>query len=194
MYLNYIMELLAAIISLGFFLILIVEFIIKLFNADNSDLKKAEDIHSLKFIDLKMGYSTKLQYENYFIIVACLVFSIVTIEWKIKYVIFSAVFLGLIYLISIPGNKQFKFYNDYFEITSPFNIFFSNKRIKYENIKAYEIKRGMYNFHALVLTFKSDKKLKIEFKPAGYFDDELVVNLVLKEKINLGMDLSPHYD
>jgi len=181
------MKLFTIIFVFGLILIYLTGIIARRFNENYRILKNAESIGDLIFINLNYGYSTKIQFENYYVFLGCCCFSLmflVSDGFQLRILFLMIGFIGFIYMISISPNKRFRFYDEYFEITSPLNPFFVNKRIQYHKIAKFDLKCGLYNFHKLTLFFISGKRLKVEFNPANHFNDEKIINIILKDRIN----------
>jgi hypothetical protein len=180
-------------------LILLLEMTIFLFevfrasvNQKNKQLRIANSLSDVDFIDLNKGFKTNISWFriSMFVAYVVLVFSLFDfrknnlVEEFIVYLSVGA----LIYVIALLNIKVFTFYNDYFVINSPFDFLFKQKTIEYSSLEDFRLYRALYNSYILSLQIKGSKPLKIEFSASSIPSNSLIIRIILNSKTGLKKD------
>jgi hypothetical protein len=161
-------------------------------NPKNKQLRKANSLHNIDFIDLDKGFKTNISWFRISMFVAFVVLVLILFDFRKdnlfeEFIVYLS--LGaLIYVIALLNIKVFTFYNDYFIIKAPFDFLFKQKAVEYSAIEDFRLYRALYNSYILSLQIKGSKLLKIEFSASSIPRNNLIIRIILNSKTGLKKD------
>jgi hypothetical protein len=173
-------------------LLFLVELILSVTSPKNRELRKADKLEQISFIDLSEGYRTSISIFRISLFISFILLLVLNIGHfsfgNIESFLLVVVAFLLVYLVSLFNIKTFIFYDEYFIVSAPFNPFRANTMIEYENLHDFRLFRALYNSYYLSIELKNGEKKKIQFSASFLPRNDLSIRIILNSKAQLGKD------
>ena len=169
------------------------EVLFSIFNAKNKQLRKAESIEDLDFIDLEEGVTTGISWFRVSLVISYVLLVLLLIDFSKTNILEEVlVYLAIgiiIYLLIVFNIKVFSFYQDRFIVWTPFRFFQPKLMIEYDQIKDFHIYSALYNSFYLNIELKDETKYRIEFSSSSLPKNDLIIRIILNSKTGLNKDV-----